>query len=104
MRILLFCFLHFLGPEDIGTFQFISEGWSRNRGSSPSIREKIVVQQFEMIPQVQEKAQDESSNKEDPAVEKWYSIDNDNYEVKPVRVTILPQAIKMFAPYSKASA
>ena len=57
-----------------------------------------------MIPQVQEKAQDENSNKEDPAVEKWYSIDNDNYEVKPVRVTILPQAIKMFAPYSKASA
>lgn len=64
-------------------------------------REKLLVQQFELIPQVQEKAQDEG-NKEEPAVERWYSIDNDNYEVKPVRVTILPEAIKMFAPYSKA--
>lgn len=61
-------------------------------------REKILVRQFEMIPKVEEKVLEETEAKANPADEKWYSIDNDNYEVKPVRVTLLPDAVNVFAP------
>lgn len=64
-------------------------------------REKINVRQFEMIPKTDEKAPEVSegdATAPPAAVEKWYSIDNDNYEVKPIHVTVLPESIKMFAP------
>ena len=68
------------------------------------VREKILARQFEMIPASSDQSKygkvvKEGSEEEaapPPAVDKWYSIDNDNYEVKPVRVTLLPDAIKMF--------
>lgn len=34
--------------------------------------------------------------------EEWFSIDNEDYEVKPIRVTLLPKILKMY--YKKESA
>ena len=67
-------------------------------------REKILVRQFEMIPKIEEipstslTMEEKGDGEKAPVVDndKWYSIDNDNYEVKPIRVTILPEAIKVF--------
>ena len=66
--------------------------------------EKILVQEFELIPEKTSSPPKEEVEKEtetktvkEPESEKWYSIDNDNYEVKSVRATLLPDAIKMFS-------
>lgn len=88
------------GPEKIGFFDFVKEGWLRNRGVTQMHREKIAARQFEMVPKIeeipkQEEGKTEGENKSSE-VERWYSIDNDNYEVKPIRVTVLPEAIKVF--------
>ena len=63
-------------------------------------QEEIVVRQFQMIPQKDQLlvlGEDEEQQTPASTTERWYSIDNDNYEVKPVRVTLLPNAISMFA-------
>ncbi|XP_057371062.1 acylglycerol kinase, mitochondrial-like [Daphnia carinata] len=90
-----------LGPKNISKFDFMKEGWLRARtGVSHIHSEKIPVRQFEMIPNTEERSAAESDKGEEEKatdVERWYSIDNDNYEVKPIRVTILPDAIKVFS-------
>lgn len=81
----------------------MKEGWLRQHGSSEMQRKTIAARQFEMIPTIEEKVSegetDDGAKTSD--VEKWYSIDNDNYEVKPIRVTLLPQAIKVFGTSSR---
>ncbi len=82
----------------------MKEGWLRNRGIYEIKREKLMARQFEMIPKIEEipatpAVEDKAEGEKAPNIvdnEKWYSIDNDNYEVKPIRVTILPEAIKVF--------
>lgn len=88
-----------LGPETIGGFQFIKEGWLRNQEKSEMKQEKIVARQFQMIPQNDQELREEEQQQSPTQIttERWYSIDNDNYEVKPVLVTLLPNAIRMFA-------
>lgn len=62
--------------------------------------ENILARQFEMIPETPEQNVAVESEKVDEeknsSVERWYSIDNDNYEVKSIRVTLLPETIKVF--------
>ena len=80
--------------------------------------EKILVREFELIPEKTispptaevekdtelteketektEKTEKETEIVKEPEIEKWYSIDNDSYEVKSIRATLLPDAIKMF--------
>lgn len=72
----------------------MKEGWLRHRGFSQMQREKILARQFEMIPKTESSQVVEGEKA--PTVERWYSIDNDNYEVKPIRVTLLPEAVKVF--------
>lgn len=82
----------------------MKEGWLRNRGIYEIKREKIMARQFEMVPKLEEipatpVVEEKAEGEKIPDIvdnEKWYSIDNDNYEVKPIRVTILPEAIKVF--------
>jgi hypothetical protein len=60
-------------------------------------QERILARQFQMIPQNHHPLVDEQQQSPATATERWYSIDGDNYEVKPVRVTLLQNAIRMFA-------
>lgn len=81
----------------------MKEGWLRQQGNSQMKRQVIQARQFEMIPKTEEpqSKEGESTEAASPSVvEKWYSIDNDNYEVRPIRVTLLPQAIKVFGTSS----
>ncbi|XP_046643063.1 acylglycerol kinase, mitochondrial-like [Daphnia pulicaria] len=91
-----------LGPENISGFEFVKEGWLRTKTETSHMnREKILVRQFEMIPKIEESSiAEKEATEEGKSVEveeRWYSIDNDNYEVKPIRVTVLPDAIKVFS-------
>ena len=90
------------GPKNISGVEFVKEGWLRTKtGTSHMNREKILVRQFEMIPKIEESTAAEKEKSEEQkgveGEERWYSIDNDNYEVKPIRVTVLPDAIKVFS-------
>ena len=90
------------GPKSISGFEFVKEGWLRTKTETSHMnREKILVRQFEMIPKTEESSVAENEQIEEPksveVKERWYSIDNDNYEVKPIRVTVLPDAIKVFS-------
>lgn len=58
-------------------------------------RDRVAVRQFEMVP-VDEASKSDAEGKPDQSVDRWYWIDNDNYEVKPIRVTLVPEAIKVF--------
>lgn len=80
----------------------MKEGWLRTKTETSQMnREKILVRQFEMIPKIEESSIAEKETTEEgksvEVEERWYSIDNDNYEVKPIRVTVLPDAIKVFS-------
>ena len=106
------------GPKELGVFEFIKEGWLRYHDTTEMESEKILVREFELIPEKTispptaevekdtelteketektEKTEKETEIVKEPEIEKWYSIDNDSYEVKSIRATLLPDAIKMF--------
>lgn len=79
-------------------FEFVKEGWARSGSESKMQREKIATRQFELRPKPDDKStsQDETIESNNANTEKWFWIDGDNYEVKPIRVTIIPEAIKVF--------
>lgn len=75
-----------LGSKETSGIDFISKSWSRLRRNSVSANEVIGVRTVEIIP-----AQDSTDEKE-----LFFSIDNEAYEVKPVRVSIMPRAVDVF--------
>lgn len=106
----------------MSAIDFIREGFSRVSGTSELKRGRISARQLELLPanlqaggasaappeQETGAASSEGESKEATTTEKkvdaekWYSIDNDNYEVKPIRVTLLPQLIRVFASPTRA--
>ncbi|GLV39922.1 Multi-substrate lipid kinase [Carabus blaptoides fortunei] len=73
-----------LGPSSLSYFDFVSQGWQFEKGESRKIEENIKLKQIEILPKVDE-------NKE-----LWFSIDQEDYEVKPVKITLLPKKLKVF--------
>lgn len=74
-----------IGPESVGYFSFVREGWKSQQGKEREIKERLQARRVKLIPL---NATEESR--------KWFSIDNEDYEAKPVQVTLLPRVIKMF--------
>ena len=93
------------GPEQVSSLEFIGEGWRRVGNKPKGLPcERIAAQQLTLEPVVEETTSPESQPTETDTKkgkEKWFSIDNDNYEVKPIQVTLLPEAIRVFAPEPK---
>lgn len=75
-----------LGPDKISYGDFVSEGWKRIKGDKTNVIEKLDARMLEIIPET-------ISSEEKPV---WFAIDNEEYEVKPIRVTLVPKAIKLF--------
>lgn len=72
-----------LGPESVDYFGFVSEGFKSVKGER-TVNETIEARQIELSPEV-------AGNKE-----MWFSIDKENFEVKPVKITLLPKTIPLF--------
>ncbi|KAG8230401.1 hypothetical protein J437_LFUL010202 [Ladona fulva] len=74
-----------IGPKSVGMFEFISEGWKRagDRGSPPS--ETFCASEIKLKPKEQ--------NKES---EQWIYIDKENFDVRPIHITLIPNKVKMF--------
>lgn len=75
-----------IGPDAPEYLSFVKQGWGHENGKGRIIQEVIEAKTIEINPEV-------VSNDDD---EKWFSIDNENYEVKPIKITLLPKVINMF--------
>lgn len=75
-----------VGPEDISYTDFVKEGWQRIQGKlTGSTVDTFSAQQLEIHPKTVKTEQ-----------EKCLSIDNEEYEVRPVRITLVPKSVRMF--------
>nr|CAD7425521.1 unnamed protein product [Timema monikensis] len=76
-----------VGPKEISYMDFVAEGWKRIRGQEPFVEEKLKTREFELQPALPNNSKEQ---------EKWISIDNEDYELKPIHVTLLPKKIHVF--------
>ncbi|XP_035910530.1 acylglycerol kinase, mitochondrial [Anopheles stephensi] len=80
-----------VGEQADSSFNFIGESWGRVKGRKffecPA-KDSFSVRTVELFP---ERLKVEES---DP--ELYYSIDNEAYEVRPVRITVVPKAVEIF--------
>lgn len=74
-----------VGPESVGYFNFVREGWKFQRGGEKQTRERLQARQVKLIP----------LNVDDEK-RKWFSIDSEDYEAKSVQITLFPNVIRMF--------
>lgn len=75
-----------VGPQQVDYFDFVKEGWKSEKGEKRKVKEVIEARSVEIQPKVNKGSQKEE----------WFSIDNENYELKPIRVTLLPRLINVF--------
>ncbi|XP_018331823.1 acylglycerol kinase, mitochondrial isoform X1 [Agrilus planipennis] len=75
-----------LGPKTVDYTNFVSQGWKSEKGFGRNYSEVIEAKQIEIIPK---------SNQQH-GKEFWYSIDKEDYEVKPIKITLMPRALRMF--------
>ncbi|KAJ8966868.1 hypothetical protein NQ314_003262 [Rhamnusium bicolor] len=72
-----------IGPGKVEYIDFVKNGWNSENGQSREVKEIIEARTVEINPEKEEK-------------ESWFSIDNEYYEVKPIKITLLPKIINMF--------
>ena len=111
------------GPEKVSSLDFIGDGWRRVGGRATSLPgRRIAARQLSLQPAQAEAAEEikeenvakgeteaEGEDKAQKEVKeqlqpRWYAIDNDSYEVKPIHVTLLPDAVRVFAPPPRLAA
>ncbi|XP_050543355.1 acylglycerol kinase, mitochondrial isoform X2 [Daktulosphaira vitifoliae] len=75
-----------IGPEEILYSDFVKEGYQKFIGKSGGIINYLTKEAKEIIlsPHTYE--------------DKWLSIDNEDYEVKPMKLTLIPNSIYLFCP------
>ncbi|XP_076274247.1 acylglycerol kinase-like protein Mulk isoform X1 [Rhynchophorus ferrugineus] len=74
----------FIGPPDVDYIEFVKQGWNYERNGSREIKENIEARTIEIDP------------KNINGKQAWFSIDNEAYEAKPIKVTLLPKLLKMY--------
>ncbi|KAB0796513.1 hypothetical protein PPYR_10574 [Photinus pyralis] len=62
-----------LGPNSVDYFDFVSEGWRSEHGHDRNVKETILAKEIEIKP-------DELEH-----TDRWFSIDNEEFELKPVK-------------------
>jgi acylglycerol kinase len=90
------------GKEDYYGFDFMRESWSRLDHPNQMVTDQVLkVRTIDIIPDVVERpilSENEAAteSEEQAAKEVFYSIDNEAYEVKPIRISLMPQAVPMY--------
>lgn len=78
-----------LGRDEPTSVDFIRDSWTRMRNDAFEPVQQLDVRSVEIRPEPQVLYSDEN--------EAFFSIDNEAYEVKPVRISIVPRAVRMFS-------
>lgn len=99
------------GPDQVTFNDFVQEGWRRENGVQPLRTNTLTTKDVKIWPLNNvslggsEAADNVAESSEEGAgagagglqgPEKWISIDNEDYEVKAVQATLLPNIIKIF--------
>uniref|UniRef100_A0A182MPD4 Acylglycerol kinase C-terminal domain-containing protein n=1 Tax=Anopheles culicifacies TaxID=139723 RepID=A0A182MPD4_9DIPT len=80
-----------VGEQVDSSFSFIGDSWGRvnnRKYFECPVKESISVRTVELMP--------ERLKVEETDPEIYYSIDNEAYEVRPVRITLVPKAVEIF--------
>ncbi|KAB7498518.1 Acylglycerol kinase, mitochondrial [Armadillidium nasatum] len=80
-----------IGKEDLSSFDFIKEGWRRERGYKPTIDNEFIVGEIFLNPS-------DNVLKDKAGEDRKLSIDNENFEVKPMKIRPKENAVTIFAP------
>lgn len=88
------------GIENKGAWDFIIEAWRRLGSEANQIQEMAVAKKWEArtvelrpVIDKQDAEQEAGADKK----EEFYSIDNEDYEVKPIKITLLPAFVNVFS-------
>ncbi|XP_053978909.1 acylglycerol kinase, mitochondrial isoform X2 [Hylaeus volcanicus] len=73
------------GPKDVGYFSFVLEGWKQENDNKQLYEQVIEAKDIELTPQ-------------EITRENTLYIDNEEYEMKTVRIKLLPRTVKVFCP------
>ncbi|KAJ8676710.1 hypothetical protein QAD02_012497 [Eretmocerus hayati] len=76
-----------IGPENVGYRDFVAEGWSRLKGMKSMISQVIEAKDIEIHP---------SETITSANQEYFLYIDNEEFELRPVKFKLIPNSIKMF--------
>lgn len=80
-----------IGPKSLNYFDFVKQGWNSEEGYERKFEEDVDARVLEIKPH------ETWSDKKGL----WFSIDNDEFEVKPIKITLVPRFIKMFCKIEK---
>lgn len=75
-----------IGPKNIRYIDFIKNGMRVETGSKRNVEEIFEARVIKLNPQKEENS--------------WFSIDNEEYEVKPIKITLLPKLLNIFCTNS----
>jgi acylglycerol kinase len=76
-----------IGPSSVSFIDFVTEGWKRVNGEAPRTETVLKARELEIRPVLKNNTEN---------TQHWLSIDNEDYEVKPVHATLLPKKVHMF--------
>lgn len=74
-----------------GGFSFIGDSWNRLNNSQVNLDGENAIRTVKIVPKPKEK--DNNTEKE-----RFFYIDHESYEIKPIRITLLPKFINFFSP------
>ncbi|XP_034950527.1 acylglycerol kinase, mitochondrial [Chelonus insularis] len=77
-----------LGPENISYLDFVKEGWRRNKGYITLVQKTFEAKDLELMPTMSDNSDDQQ----------YFSIDNEEFELKPMKLKLIPNAVKIFCP------
>ncbi|XP_078037482.1 acylglycerol kinase-like protein Mulk [Augochlora pura] len=76
-----------IGPKDTGYFSFVLEGWKQENDNKLLYKQILEAKDIEIIPK-------------EVHTEKTLYIDDEEYELKSVKINLLSRSVKVFSPES----
>ncbi|XP_012271440.1 acylglycerol kinase, mitochondrial [Orussus abietinus] len=77
-----------IGPKDVSYLSFVVEGWRRIKGNKTLISDTFMAKDIELHPKKDPKYPDK---------EQSFYIDNEEFDLKPIKIRLLPQSVKLFS-------
>lgn len=72
-----------IGPKNVKYIEYVKNGFKIEKGEKEEIEEVLEARIIKLNP-------------ENVIDTTWFSIDSEEYEVKPIKITLLPKLIKVF--------
>ncbi|CAH1098643.1 unnamed protein product [Psylliodes chrysocephalus] len=72
-----------IGPDHVDYLDFVKNGFKLEKGEKKDIKEVIEAKSININP-------------ENDRQDTWFSIDNEDFEVRPIKITLLPRIINIF--------